>query len=101
MSTLIFDIGKTNKKLLVFDKGFNIIHQESTQFAETEDEDGFPCDNLGKLSDWVISRLRSITQLNSTTQLEKSSRAKPRLNFSAYGASWVHIDKNGKPLTPL
>lgn len=91
MSTLIFDIGKTNKKLLVFDEDFNITHQESTQFAEIEDDDGFECDDLVKLINWITEQFK----------IQHSKSNIQKINFSAYGASWVHLDKNRKPLTPL
>ena len=31
---LIFDIGKTNKKILVFDKSLGILHEDETIFEE-------------------------------------------------------------------
>lgn len=110
MKTLILDIGKTNKKLLVFDEQFNIIHQETTQFKEIEDDDGFVCDDLDKLNSWLVSRLKSLVNSqfkvqNSNAQSVQSLRSKIqsqfRVNFSAYGASWVHLDEKGKPLTPI
>jgi sugar (pentulose or hexulose) kinase len=91
MNALIFDIGKTNKKLLVFDGHFDIIHEESMQFDEIKDEDGFPCDDLDKISHWIIDQFK----------IQNSKFKISRVNFSAYGASWVHLDENGKPLTPL
>ena len=38
---LIFDVGKTNKKLLLFDEQYKVVFEESKQFTETTDEDGF------------------------------------------------------------
>ena len=38
---LIFDIGKTNKKLLLFDEAYNMVHESIEQFQEIKDEDGF------------------------------------------------------------
>ena len=37
----IFDIGKTNKKLLLFDQSFQLVSQEEQHFDEIADEDGF------------------------------------------------------------
>jgi sugar (pentulose or hexulose) kinase len=91
VNTQIFDIGKTNKKLLIFDEDFKIIHQETTQFEEIKDEDGFPCDDLDKISHWIIDQFK----------IQNSKFKISRVNFSAYGASWVHLDETGKPLTPL
>ena len=39
---LIFDVGKTNKKILLFDRQLNILHEEEVLFQEIPDEDGFP-----------------------------------------------------------
>ena len=47
----IFDIGKTNKKLLLFDQQYKLLHEESTQINETTDEDGFACEDIDALSD--------------------------------------------------
>jgi L-fuculokinase len=45
----IFDVGKTNKKLFLFDENYNIVFERSARFFETTDEDGFPCENLESL----------------------------------------------------
>jgi hypothetical protein len=46
---LIFDVGKTNKKLFLFDEEYNVVFERSARFNEIEDEDGFPCENLDRL----------------------------------------------------
>ncbi|MFY0674658.1 MAG: carbohydrate kinase [Bacteroidia bacterium] len=91
MNTLIFDIGKTNKKLLVFDEDLKIILEESIQFKDVKDEDGFTCDDLNELNKWIIEQFK----------IQNSKFKISRVNFSAYGASWVHLDEKGKPITPL
>jgi sugar (pentulose or hexulose) kinase len=90
---IIFDIGRTNKKILLFDENYQIVFQKSDQLAETVDEDGFPCENLESLKNWVAESLKWIFAL-------KQFHIKA-INFSAYGASFVYLDENGKPLTPL
>lgn len=89
----VFDIGKTNKKLLLFDEQLKIVFEHADQFAESMDEDGFPCDDLEKLNDFVFESLRTV--------LSKSQFDLKGLNFTAYGASFVYIDDSGKPLSPL
>ena len=39
---LIFDVGKTNKKVLLFDRKLALVHEEESRFDEVSDEDGFP-----------------------------------------------------------
>lgn len=90
---LIFDVGKTNKKVLVFDEEYTLLHEESVQLEETTDEDGFPCENVDALTNWVRQKFSEIL-----LRREIEIRA---INFCAYGASFVHIDKMGNAITPL
>lgn len=89
----IFDVGKTNKKLFLFDEHYRIVYEKSARFTETKDEDGFPCDNIDSI------RLSVFESLNEVLKLAQFDiRA---INFSTYGASLVYVNANGKPLTPL
>ena len=49
----IFDIGKTNKKVLLFDEQYQIVFEESRRFNEINDEDGFPCEDIHALTAWT------------------------------------------------
>ncbi|MBK0369259.1 FGGY-family carbohydrate kinase [Flavobacterium agrisoli] len=89
----IFDIGKTNKKVFLFDENYKIVWEKSVNFQETVDEDGFPCENIDLLTSWIQERLSEIKGL--TAYVLKA------INFSTYGASFVYLDENGKVLTPL
>ena len=89
----IFDIGKTNKKLFLFNENYEIVFERSTRFSETTDEDGYPCENLEKLTASIFESLKEIFSL----KIFKITA----VNFSTYGASLVYVDKSGKPLTHL
>ncbi|MCF8244842.1 MAG: carbohydrate kinase [Saprospiraceae bacterium] len=89
----IFDIGKTNKKCFVFDEEYRIVFEKSEVLPETIDEDGFPCEDIDLLSNWVQTTLGEVLQMPNF-QVKA-------LNFSAYGASFVYLDMDGKILTPL
>ncbi len=89
----VFDVGKTNKKVFFFDEQYKIVLERSARFEETVDEDGDPCEDITLLSSWVKERLRELAALK-----EFDLKA---VNFSAYGASFVHVDENGDPVTPL
>ena len=81
----ILDIGKTNKKLLVFDEDYQLVFELADQLAETVDEDGFPCEDIAALSLWCKTRIEEILihpEFNITA-----------IQFSGYGASFVHLDK--------
>jgi len=87
----IFDIGKTNKKLFVFDEQYNIVWERSCTCGQTVDEDGEPCEDLAQLNAFVYD---SLTQIPADLPIHA-------INFSAYGASFVYIGKDGKPVAPL
>jgi sugar (pentulose or hexulose) kinase len=89
----IFDVGKTNKKLFLFDENYKIVFEKSAQFIETVDEDGFPCENLESLRVWIIDSVSEVLR-------HKEFHVKA-ISFSAYGASLVYTDEDGNPLTPL
>lgn len=90
---LIYDIGKTNKKLLVFDEGYQILMERSVRIQEIRDEDGFVCEDLQALTDWLRE---SFHEQTSSKHFEIRA-----VNFSSYGASWVHLNHDLKPVTPL
>jgi sugar (pentulose or hexulose) kinase len=89
----IFDIGKTNKKLFLFDSQYQMVYERSSQFEEIVDEDGDSCENLEALRTSVFSLLREVLQ-NEEFDVKA-------VNFSTYGASFVYLDDQGQPLTPL
>ena len=89
----VLDIGKTNKKVFLFDENYRIVLEKSGQFPETTDEDGDPCENVDLLTDWVIQSLQEVLLLE-----EYDVKA---INFSTYGASFVHVGEDGKPVAPL
>ena len=90
---MIFDIGKTNKKLMLFNQHYKIVHEETVHFEETTDEDGFHCEDLLLLGDWV---LKCYHKWIESTEFQIKA-----INISAYGASFALIDENDKPIFPL
>ncbi|RAJ88025.1 sugar (pentulose or hexulose) kinase [Chitinophaga dinghuensis] len=90
---VIFDVGKTNKKLLLFDEQYQLIFERTARFNETTDEDGDPCENLESLRLSVFDSLREV--------FKKKDVEVKAINCSTYGASFVYIDEEGRPLTPL
>lgn len=89
----IFDIGKTNKKLLLFNEQYKIVSEQSFQFEEVMDDDGDACEDISRLTKWINECLYTVS---SSYEFEIKA-----LNVSAYGASFVHIDEHGNVLSPL
>lgn len=89
----IFDIGKTNKKFLLFDQNYKIIKEEEVSFREIVDDDGDKGEDLAALTTW----LRTTWKILETEQKYDVLA----VNFTAYGASLVHLNEAGEPVTPL
>jgi L-fuculokinase len=91
--TAIFDIGKTNKKFFLFNSALEEVYREYISFDEITDDDGYHSDDLPGIVNWVKSTLAKIAEDQRFTV--------EAVNFSAYGATLVHLDEQGQPVTPL
>jgi len=89
----IYDVGKTNKKLLLFNEEYKLVYEETKQLEETKDEDGYACEDVLLLTQWVkesFDRLLSGGRFNIKA-----------INFAAYGASFVYLDEKKDIIPPL
>jgi sugar (pentulose or hexulose) kinase len=89
----IFDIGKTNKKLLLFDEQYKLVYEESKQLEQINDEDGFAGEDVQALTQWVNGSFARLLK-------EQQSEIKA-VNFAAYGASFVYLDEQMQVFLPL
>lgn len=89
----VFDIGKTNKKFLLFDKDLKLFYEFEEIFPEIQDEDGVGCDDIEKIRSWIVETLRDFVG-------HPDIKIKA-VNFSTYGATLMYLDGDGKELTPL
>jgi sugar (pentulose or hexulose) kinase len=89
----IFDIGKTNKKIFLFDENYNVVYEKSELLPETVDEDGDACENVALLNRWIIESLREV--LNNKDFDIKA------VNIATYGASFVFVNGDGSVSLPL
>ncbi len=89
----IFDIGKTNKKLLVFNTNLDIIYESEERFPVTVDDEGFECDDIELIETWVKKAINELVRSDKYNLLA--------VNFATYGASLVYTDAHGRRLTPV
>jgi sugar (pentulose or hexulose) kinase len=89
----IYDIGKTNKKIILFNEDFRIVSEIEEKFSEISDDDGFGCDDIEHIEDWIKDSLSSL--IHSDVYELKA------VNFTTYGATLVYLGENGKRLTPV
>lgn len=89
----VFDIGKTNKKIILFNYDLKPVYEIEEKFTELLDDDGFECDDIGHIENWIKD---SIISLIDSEKYDLTA-----INFATYGATLVYLDKNGKRLTPV
>jgi sugar (pentulose or hexulose) kinase len=89
----IFDVGKTNKKILLFDLRLNIVSESEERFPEIKDDDGFECDDIEKIEKWISESVRSLVHSDKHDLVAA--------NFATYGATLAYLGKDGKRLTPV
>ncbi|WP_321372309.1 FGGY family carbohydrate kinase [uncultured Draconibacterium sp.] len=89
----VFDIGKTNKKILLFDSNFKVVKQHEEKFPVITDDDGFECDDIDLITSWIS---KSLEEIVAGDEFDLKG-----VNFSTYGASLMFLDENGQRLTPV
>ena len=90
---IVFDIGKTNKKLILFNESLKLIYENEIVFKEITDDDGFACDDIEKLEKWIKDSLSEL--------ILKNEYVIEAVNFSTYGATLVFLDEEGNRVTPV
>lgn len=89
----IFDIGKTNKKFILFNEDLKVVSETENKFAEIVDDDGFECDDIEHIESWIKE---SVSKLVHSDKYDLKA-----VNFTTYGATLVYLDENGRRLTPV
>lgn len=89
----IFDIGKTNKKLLLFNMELKVVYEKEEKFAQLLDEEGFECDDIERIESWI--------KVSVSTILKSDRYDLTAVNFSTYGATIAYLDEDGRRLTPI
>ena len=90
---LIFDIGKTNKKLFLFDVAYSLVYEKSVTLKEIVDDDGDVCEDIKALSNWMLESISAI-QENKNFEIKA-------VHYASYGASLVYLDAKGEIVSPL
>lgn len=86
----VLDIGKTNKKLFVFDEALQVA-DSAVKTVPPVDREGVRVENVDALLEWFY-----------TTLAEFASRYPIRaIGCSAHGAAFIGVDQNGAQSVPL
>jgi len=89
----IFDIGKTNKKILLFNYNLKLVLESEEKFEQVKDDDGFECDDIELIEHWIKKTIKELVHSHDWDLTA--------VNFTTYGATLVYLDAHGKRLTPV
>ena len=89
----VFDIGKTNKKIILFNYDLKLVSETEQRFSEIKDDDGFASEDIELLEKWIR---KSVNQLVLSDKYDVTA-----INFATYGATIASLDESGRRVTPL
>ena len=85
----VLDIGKTNKKILIYNAGLELIDTKVRKFEEIV-KDGIHYDDVEGLWHWILNALRELGNVYNIRVI----------SVSAHGATFVTIDEEGEIAVP-
>ncbi|MBA7470466.1 MAG: carbohydrate kinase [Spirochaeta sp.] len=88
--TAVFDVGKTNKKLLIFDRNLNIIDSAFASFGIYK-KDSIDYEDTKGIELWLIEKLTEKAGLYPIKAI----------SITAHGATFAAIDSRGKLAIPV
>lgn len=86
----VFDVGKTNKKLFIYDRDLSILDSAYKVFP-TLDRDGVELEDVEGVESWLRAQLRIFS----------AKYAIKVLTVTTHGASFVCVGENGLPAVPV
>ncbi len=86
----VLDVGKTNKKLLIFDEDLNLLDSTYRQFTP-QPRDGIPVEDLDGLLEWFYGELGRFAARYPIRSI----------SCATHGAAFVGVDESGRQTLPL
>lgn len=86
----VLDIGKTNKKIVIYNQALQPIKTVVANFPQTTDAEGYLHDDVKSLEKWFLEQLSLLTPHYKIDVI----------SISAHGATWTALDENGNLAFP-
>ncbi len=85
----VIDVGKTNKKILIYNEDLKIVDERFIRIPEME-EDGILYDDVNRLKAWILSTFSEISKVYNIRVI----------STSAHGATYSLVDDYGNSVVP-
>ncbi len=86
----VFDLGKTNQKILIYDNRLNLIDSSYEAFDDYE-EDGVQCEDVAQIAKWLKSTLKGMARRHGIGAI----------SITSHGAACVFTDERGETTVPV
>ncbi|MFO8041896.1 MAG: FGGY family carbohydrate kinase [Alkalispirochaeta sp.] len=86
----VFDVGKTNKKIMIFDGQLKLLDRRYRHF-ESEVVDGVELEPMTAIREWLFATLKELSAEYTITSVA----------VATHGASVVTLDEDGNPACPV
>ena len=86
----VFDVGKTNKKVLIYDRTMNVLERRYRHF-ESEVVDGVELEPLEAIQEWFLDTLKELSLEHHITSV----------GVTTHGATLVMLDEDGQVACPV
>lgn len=87
---LVFDVGKTNKKILIFNDDLKVVDSLYKNFDSYEDK-GVLFYDSAKIRDWLFKGIKSFTEKYDIEAV----------SITTHGATWAAVDEKGEDVIPI
>jgi len=85
----VIDVGKTNKKILIYDQQLHVVDEKFIRISEIE-KDNVLFDDIDALKKWIIETLLSFSKTYDIKVI----------STSAHGATYAFVGENGESVVP-
>ena len=90
---LVFEIGQCIKEYHLFDLSYRVVEHSTEPIEQIRDEDGDPAHDIASIIHWMNKVMHSIDKMHVYNI--------KGINFTASATRLVHLNQEGKPLSPL
>ncbi len=92
-AVLAFDVGKTNKKAVLFDASLRVMRIREVEILEQSPGHGLLADDVAAIEQWMLDELRAVAS-------EGDIRLRA-INIATFGATVAHLDAHNALACPV
>ena len=89
----VFEVGEIKKRFFLFNHDLNVVFQSEEIFSALIDENGFECENISAVENWIITSLEEV--------IKSKNHEVIAVNYTTSEASLAFLNGEGELLFPI